>query len=247
MHLHIGKNNVIGRAFSSKENVKVISSNLLYGEKLSNYYTISISAFDRDAKCKITGADNMIKDIVTRSCPDSEIIYFSTARVLSGNGGKNYYFYVKNKLAIEKFLINNHQKVKIIYLPNIIPRNHKDRCDFIDTYIKNLEMGRVEFNCSLESSWNFVSANKLIEACLAGYFVSKRTLFLSTNAISVSDLVKYARRNTTKPLKILTEKNTKHYPVLDTVNLDILYSDSDESDNKLLWIKTRQLGNKNEL
>ncbi len=245
MHLHVGKNNVIGRSFSDNENVKVVSHNELFSVKISDYNTISISAFNNAAKESFIGADDMIKYVVANACPSNKILYFSTARVLNENANKNHYFYVKNKLAIERYLFDNHENVRIIYIPNIIPKSNLDRCDFIDIFINNLVRGCVEFDCSLSSSWNFISVDKLVEACFADRFMERRTLFLSKEEITVSDFLRFASYHTNINLRVRVGEKTKKYPDLTTLNCELLYSDMENSHNKLLWVKKRLLRKQN--
>ena len=247
MHLHIGKNNVIGRSFASKPNVKVVSHSQLEYENLYSYDTISISAFDSAAKVKFIGVDDVTKNIVANTNSSAEIIYFSSARVLTENLFNNYHFYIKNKLEIENFLFDHHEKSKIVYLPNIIPKYASDRCDFIDMFLDNLRDGTVKFDSSLESSWNFISSEKLVEACLDKKFTARRTVFLNHREITVADLIRFAKQYSNKPIDIEIGSDTMIYPDERKFDCEKIYSDFENTTDEFLWIRRRQQGYINDL
>ena len=91
MHLHIGKNNVLGRAFYRCGECKIVTSTELFSmtkEDLLKFPKISISAFNPENKIIIQNhEDDLTKFLINNVNPKTHIVYFSTSRVFDIDKG----------------------------------------------------------------------------------------------------------------------------------------------------------------
>ena len=197
MHLHIGQNNVIGRAMQRLGLCDVVSYTeflLMSKYQIQNYSKISISAFNPVLKKRnLLSADNLSSFLVESARRDSHVIYINTARALDEKVAIRHKSYINNKKLISNYLKENFINFSCLYIPNIVPQVSKDQCAFIDVFLKNLESGLVRFDCDVESNWNFICSNALayfIEAISRTY---GEVLIINEKNLYVRDLLSYAK------------------------------------------------------
>lgn len=242
MHLHIGKNNVLGRTFIKfGHNVHVIAHSELKKLDISKFKKISISAFNPKLKqCLLSKGDDLVDTLIAKSNGKCEVIYFSTARCLQRDVPKRHAIYIKNKQLIVKKLRDNFKKVSVIYLPNVIPLQKQDKSLFIDCFISNLNNDVVSFDCSENSSWNFIDPISLVKWLERDRQLSDESLVVNQEFITVSDLIQFAKdfRPLTK-LKISVGSKKIHYPSKMDLLVDTIELSNSLEANKMDWIKNR--------
>ena len=244
MHLHIGKNNVLGRAFANyAKNVHVISHTELKNFEISEFTKISISAFDPTLKETLSFNGDKLLDILRQKIiKQPEIIYFSTARALQEDFPERHRTYVQNKNLSVQNLRENFKKVSIVHLPNIIPISRQDKSVFIDTFLLNLKHNTVSFDCSENSYWNFVDPVSVIRWVENTTRIPYEILVVNMNPIHVSDLIKFAvSTRGSENLKITLGKTFISYP--GTIPSEILVLPLKNSDitDHMTWLQNRMI------
>jgi len=246
MHLHIGKNNVLGRAFAHyAKNVHVISHSELKNFEISEFTKISISAFDPALKetASLNG-DKLLDILQQKIVSQPEIIYFSTARALQEDLPERHRTYVQNKNLTVQNLRENFKEVSIVHLPNIIPISRQDKSVFIDTFLLNLKNYTVSFDCSENSSWNFVDPVSVIRWVENTTRIPHEILVVNENPIHVSDFIKFAE-STKGPqnLKISLGSMYISYPSKIASEIPVLLLKNSDIIGDMNWLKKRMINN----
>ena len=217
--LHIGRNNLIGKAYFSNIDCDVISHDEL--DRHSDYYeNVSISAFDPKLKSSIMGNDDFIFNILEKFDRNVNITYFSTARVLE-HKTHNHSYYVANKIATEAALSRHFRSVNIIYLPLVYLQKSNLRSRFLTQYLDNLSKDFIHFDCSAVSSWNFVDAIELVRTIdELPYHGINRFLMLG-DQVFVNDLTRLALEMNQRVKSVSVGGVDIHYPIYHTPRADL--------------------------
>ncbi|MDB4202991.1 hypothetical protein N9767_01275 [Planktomarina temperata] len=237
-HLHIGKNNVIGRAFTRSGNVNVIASNEINKVDLNSYDKISISAFDPLLKEKL-GNDKLVSNILERINSDIEILYFSTVRAFEYKIPSRHISYAANKKASAQRLLSHAPHAKIVYLPNILPKTNKDQSNFIKMFHNNLINGFIRFDVSKDSSWNFICPDSLVTALNIDDFKDKHNVFINKTWITALQLVEAARLHYARDFEINYGDKKVVYPAAASLTHTVVTSRNILTANDII----RVLGN----
>lgn len=216
MHLHIGKNNVIGRALSNMANTTVLSTEEFITSRInfsSHYSLVSVSAFDPNWKNNIIQTGDFLTSCIKKKISsDVRFVYISTARALEKMCAERHRIYVDNKNWIYKNLSKHFSNSSCIYVPNIIPDISPGVSPLIDKYLFNLRKGIVQFDLNLESTWNFVDAASLAP-CIESYTLAGgHYLLRSDKQISVADFLKIAKKRLSSAVKVEVGLKNKIYP-----------------------------------
>ena len=240
MHLHIGKNNVLGRAFQRCEFCKVVSNaELLSMSKrdLNKFTKVSISAFNPDLKFHFQNMEDPITAHLRKNIHlQTHIIYFSTARIFDENISEGYAFYVKNKQFISSLIKETFPHSSCVYLPNIIPILNKDKSKFIDQFLKNLSRKIVSFDCNAESYWNYVNPDRVVDFINNLSESNVEVLLMNQTHLTVNELVLFAKElHEDVQVKISLGTQWKRYPSLVPEWIEIVQLES----QGINWITNR--------
>ena len=242
MHLHVGKNNVIGRAFSKyfQEVITVSHKDLLNFGSLERFETISISAFDPLNKVRPLENDSKLLNYIYKYADSSsKMIYFSSARCLQVRPPERHRIYVKNKMVIADKLRNKFSNFSLIYLPNLIPIETCDKSNFVDSFCKNLVTGLVHFDCSLESSWNFVDPASIVCWIKNNPLIEGDFFIRNSNNTTVKDFVTFAKSYNPNSRVMLNPEIFIEYPgKIKSVKNTVSINNSDNTKN-FKWLKSR--------
>lgn len=231
-HLHIGRNNIVGRAFERMPNVLCRTHDEVSNMEDFNFDLISISAFDPIKKTLFVKNPSCFIKMVSRFPEASKIVYFSTARVFGKILEKQYSNYVKNKLVEESVLSSLFENLSIFYLPNLIPKYPTDNSPFFDIVKKNYKNNRASFDVSPKSTWNFIYPSDIPLAIEDLRYSLPKQILLSETSISVTQIVE--KLNKHKELNVLfSENRVEHYPNRDLCSC--IYTANDAGRN-LTWI-----------
>lgn len=217
MHLHIGKNNVIGRAIIRNGAAKVVSSNEFLDmtkDQLSRYTNVSISAFNPCLKKHVLKREDPVIDFMKKNIGrDIHIIYISTSRVFDQPVSVTHRIYVNNKNSIRNSLEKFYKNFSCLHLPNIVPIVEEDSSDFVDQFLNNLDKKLVFFDCDEQSYWNLIDPDELGKFILSlGGPVGDISVMCENN-LYVRDLIEFAKRIfPLSDLKLKIGLKRKSYP-----------------------------------
>ena len=244
MHLHIGKNNILGRAFANYANsVHIISHTELRDFEISKFTKISISAFDPTLKKTLSPNGDKLLDILRqKTSEEPEIIFFSTARVLQEDFPERHRTYIQNKNICVQNLRKNWKNVSTIFLPNIIPITKQDHSAFIDSFLSNLKKNIVSFDCSENSYWNFVDPVSVVRWVESVKKLPHEILVINENPIYVSDFIEFAvSTNGAESLKITLGQKFLAYPEKLPPRIPVLLLKNSDIICKMNWLQNRMV------
>ena len=203
-NLFIGKNNIFGR-YAQLMGYKCVSHNDIEKLDLNKYDRIIISAFSPINKRGIT--DDRLVEYIIGFGYRGKITYISTMRV--GSNEKRYEHYSNSKLRQENLLIKNFKKnVSIKRFPVVLENNsHQDISGFA-LHLKNgLQIGKVVFDVTPESSWYFVFIDDVFDRL----FVQGHECIICPFPIKVSDLKEFLSKIV--DVKLEATRVHSEYPV----------------------------------
>ena len=155
-HLHIGLNNVIGKAVKALGKCLVVNHDYDFND-FNDFKYLSLSAFDPSLKLKYTNNYKLIEKIIKNSNKNIKVLYISSCRVFDDPQQK-FLMYKKNKLNEVNLLREYFLDVNVIYLPNIVGTQcTKFQNNFLKIFLSNLNNDHVTFDVSRKSRWNFVT------------------------------------------------------------------------------------------